>query len=94
MTVHHELRQVTTLCRMCDHGCGMEVTVENGRPVRLKGSRNHPFNRGWLCAKGRSALDLFYSPFRLTCPMIREGSEFKNATWKEALSYASPGCSG
>jgi anaerobic selenocysteine-containing dehydrogenase len=39
MTLNHETRQVTTLCRMCDHGCGMEVTVENEMPVAVKGSR-------------------------------------------------------
>jgi anaerobic selenocysteine-containing dehydrogenase len=38
MTLNHDSRQVATLCRMCDHGCGMEVTVENGKPARVKGS--------------------------------------------------------
>ncbi len=89
MTLNHETRQVTTLCRMCDHGCGMEVTVENEMPVAVKGSRKHPFNQGWLCAKGRSALDFFSSPSRLKTPMIRKGSEFEEATWEDALAYAS-----
>ena len=89
MTLNHDTRQVTTLCRMCDHGCGMEVTVENGKPVRVKGSGNHPFNKGWLCAKGRAALDLFYSPFRLTSPIVREGGGSREVNWDEALSYVS-----
>jgi anaerobic selenocysteine-containing dehydrogenase len=89
MTLNHDTRQVTTLCRMCDHGCGMDVTVQDGEPLRVKGSRNHPFNRGWLCAKGRAALDLFYSPFRLTSPMVREKGELRPASWDEALAYAS-----
>ncbi len=81
--------QVTTICRMCDHGCGMEITVEDGRPVRVKGAKAHPFNKGWLCAKGRAALDLFHSPLRLTSPMIRGEGGFKEVSWDEALSYAS-----
>jgi anaerobic selenocysteine-containing dehydrogenase len=36
---------VPTLCKMCDHGCGVEVMVRDGRPEALKGSTAHPFNR-------------------------------------------------
>jgi anaerobic selenocysteine-containing dehydrogenase len=89
MTLNHETRQVTTLCRMCDHGCGMVVTVENEKPVAVEGSRKHPFNQGWLCAKGRAALDFFNSPSRLKTPMIRKGSGFEEASWEEALAHAS-----
>jgi len=78
---------VPTLCRMCDHGCGMEVTVAGGRPVAVRGNRNHPFNRGWLCAKGRRALDLFYSPRRLTAPLLLSRGRLVPATWKEALDF-------
>jgi len=80
---------VSTLCRMCDHGCGMEVFVEEGRPVRVRGSQSHPFNKGWLCAKGRSALELFYSPLRLKTPMIRTKEGLKEASWEEALAHVS-----
>jgi len=89
MTVNRETRKVTTLCRMCDHGCGMVVTVENEKPVAVEGSRKHPFNQGWLCAKGRAALDFFNSPSRLKTPMIRKGSGFEEASWEDALAYAS-----
>jgi len=34
-----ETRQVTTLCRMCDHGCGMVVTVDKGIRTAVEGSR-------------------------------------------------------
>jgi len=70
---------------MCDHGCGMEVTVEDGRPLAVRGNPKHPFNKGWLCAKGRRALDLFYSPRRLTAPLILSRGRLVPATWKEAL---------
>ena len=56
-------REVSTLCRMCPQNCGMVVTVADGEPIRLKGSKSHPFNKGWLCAKGRRALDFFYSTY-------------------------------
>jgi len=89
MTLNHKTRQVNTLCRMCDHGCGMVVTVTNGIPSAVEGSRKHPFNKGWLCAKGRAALDFFNSPSRLKTPMIRKDSGFVEASWDEALALAS-----
>jgi formate dehydrogenase (coenzyme F420) alpha subunit len=89
MTFDSKTRKVTTLCRMCDHGCGMVVSVEKGIPVAVEGSRQHPFNRGWLCAKGRSAVEFFNSPSRLKTPMIRKGGRLVEASWEAALTYAS-----
>ncbi len=79
---------VTTICRMCPQGCGLEVTVKDGKPVQLKGSKKHPFNKGWLCVKGRAALDLFHSPNRLQTPLIRKQGKFIPVTWEEALKFA------
>jgi anaerobic selenocysteine-containing dehydrogenase len=79
---------ISTLCRMCDHGCGIDVTVEDGKPVSLKGSKNHPFNKGWLCAKGRAALDFFNSSKRLTSPLIRKDGVLLATKWDNALAFA------
>lgn len=83
-----EKREVPTLCRMCDHGCGILVSVENGKPVHIRGNPDHPFNRGWMCIKGKSALDLFYAANRLKTPLIRKGGRLLRASWDEALGYA------
>lgn len=72
---------------MCDHGCGIDVTLTADRPVAVKGSQAHPFNKGWLCAKGRAALDLFYSPYRLSTPLIRKGNKLVSSGWEEAFSF-------
>ena len=82
-------RNIATLCRMCDHGCGIEVAVSDNRPTSLKGSKKHPYNRGWLCAKGRAALDLYFSPERLTDPLIRSNGELISTDWSHALDIAS-----
>ncbi len=82
-----ESQTVTTLCRMCDHGCGMDVTVRAGRPDAIKGAKAHPFNKGWLCAKGRAALDLFYSPNRLSTPLIRKEGKLVPSDWEEAFAF-------
>lgn len=73
---------------MCNQGCGMEVTVEDGQPVKLQGSQHHPYNKGRLCVKGKAGLDLFTSPLRLTSPLIRKGGNLLPVGWEEALDYA------
>ena len=79
---------ISTICRMCDHGCGIEVGVAEGQPVSLKGAKKHPYNKGWLCAKGRAALDFFHHPERLATPLIKKGGKFVPADWNRSLDFA------
>lgn len=65
---------VTSFCRMCPAGCGVNVTVENGVPVRLSGDREHPLSRGYVCPKGRKMIGLVDDPDVLDQPMIRDSS--------------------
>lgn len=66
----------------------MVVTVQEGRPVKVQGSKDHPYNKGWLCAKGRAALDFFYSPQRLSSPLVKKAGGFVAVEWEQALDFA------
>lgn len=70
-------------------GCGMRVYVEDGRPVRIEGDRDNLLSRGFLCEKGRAALELVYHPNRLRYPLRRVGergsNEWQQVTWDDAL---------
>ena len=79
---------ISTICRMCDHGCGIEVGVAEGQPVSLKGAAEHPYNKGWLCAKGRAALDFFNHPQRLATPLIKQDGKFVPVNWNRSLDIA------
>ncbi len=52
----------------CPDACSIEVDVEDGRAVRLRGNPEHPVTRGFLCGKVARYLDRVYSPDRLTHP--------------------------
>ena len=80
-------QMISTICRMCPQGCGLEVTLKNGRPVSLKGAKDHPYSKGWLCVKGRAALDLLHSPNRLSSPLIRKEGKLVSVKWEEALDF-------
>jgi anaerobic selenocysteine-containing dehydrogenase len=83
-----KIATISTICRMCDHGCGIEVGVAEGQPVSLKGTWQHPYNKGWLCAKGRAALDFFHHPHGLTTPLIKKEGKFVPVDWNQALDIA------
>ena len=85
------LRTVKAVCpHDCPDTCGMVVQVDTdtGRAVSLKGDSDHPFTRGFLCAKVNHYLDRVYHPGRLLYPMRRVGRKgegrFERITWNEA----------
>src|SRR5262245_22442540 len=85
-----ELQVIRAVCpHDCPDTCGMLVTVENGKAVKLRGDPDHPFTNGCLCNKVARYLDRVYHPERLLYPQIRTGpkgaGQFRRATWDEAL---------
>jgi len=78
-------RSVLTTCPYCGCGCGIHLPVRNGRLERPIPDRTHPLSRGGLCIKGWSAHEHVHSEDRLTQPLVREGSGFREAQWDEAL---------
>src|SRR5437762_5809379 len=81
-----------TTCYMCACRCGIKVHLKDGRIRYIEGNRNHPVNKGVLCAKGSAGLMNHYSPARLQKPLRRVGprgnGEFQEIEWDEALGLA------
>jgi anaerobic selenocysteine-containing dehydrogenase len=81
-----------TTCYMCACRCGIKVHLKGGAIRYIEGNRNHPVNRGVLCAKGSAGIMQHYSPARLTKPLKRVGErgagEFVEIEWDEALETA------
>jgi len=93
--VSDEIRKTT--CYMCACRCGINVHLrkgENGQPkIRyIEGNRDHPINKGVLCAKGSAGIMQHYSPARLKKPLKRTGArgegKFEEIEWDEALQIA------
>lgn len=83
----------TTIRGCCHHDCPdtcvWDVTVTDGRAVRLRGNRDHPTTRGQLCPKVNRFLERVYHPDRLTTPLRRVGpkgaGELEPIDWETAL---------
>ncbi len=81
-----------TTCYMCACRCGIKVYLQDGEIRYIQGNRNHPVNKGILCAKGSAGIMNFKSPAKLSKPLKRVGprgsGEFKEIEWEEALDTA------
>ena len=94
-SVSDEIRQTT--CYMCACRCGINVHLKSGpdgrdRVAYIEGNRDHPVNKGVLCAKGSAGIMQVTAPSRLTQPMKRIGPRgsgaFEKIGWDEALAIA------
>jgi len=58
-------------CGGCNAGCGVEVKVREGRPIKLDGSRDSVISKGGLCATGQASILSLYDTERLANPLIK-----------------------
>ena len=88
--VSDEVRKTT--CYMCACRCGINVHLTSGRVTYIEGNRDHPINKGVLCAKGASGIMQITAPSRLQAPLRRVGPRgsgaFEEISWDEALQMA------
>jgi anaerobic selenocysteine-containing dehydrogenase len=54
-----------SFCRFCHVVCGIEVDVEDGRVLAVRGGRDHVVSQGYLCVKGRELAEQHTHPSRL-----------------------------
>ncbi|HEX3147342.1 MAG TPA: molybdopterin oxidoreductase family protein [Gemmataceae bacterium] len=84
---------LTTVRAVCPHDCpdtcGLVVTVKDGKAIDLRGDKEHPFTKGFLCQKVSHYLDRVYHRDRLLFPMRRLGpkgeGKFERISWDEAI---------
>jgi anaerobic selenocysteine-containing dehydrogenase len=86
-------RWVRSACKMCLHGCGILVRVEDGVVTKIEGDPTNPDNLGKLCPKGNVGMLRLYDPRRVKAPMVRTNPEkgpgidpgWKEISWDEAM---------
>jgi len=88
--VSDEIRKTT--CYMCACRCGIDVHMKAGKVAYIEGNRDHPVNKGVLCAKGSAGIMQVNAPSRLRAPLKRVGprgsGEFEEISWDEAYGIA------
>ncbi len=83
-----------TTCPLCEAMCGLLVEVDGRRIRSVRGDPEDPFSRGYICPKAAALADLHHDPERIRTPLIRTGSDWREASWDEALDRAAEGLAG
>ena len=84
---------VSTACQGCTQWCAIQIFVQNGRAVRVRGNPLSKTNHGNVCPRGHLIPQQTYDPDRIKVPMKRTNPQkgrgidpgFVPITWDEAL---------
>lgn len=68
------IRTARSFCRICCAGCGMVLGIddEENKIVSIRGDKDNPMSRGYVCFKGLQAEEAHHGPSRLTRPLKRQ----------------------
>jgi len=78
------IRRTKTVCTYCGVGCSFDVWTKDRHILKVE-PLDGPTNGISTCVKGKFGWDFVNSADRLTKPLIREGGNFREASWDEAL---------
>jgi anaerobic selenocysteine-containing dehydrogenase len=60
------------------------VEVENKSIISVRGDKQDPFSRGYICPKAYGLKELYEDPDRLRMPIRRTASGWQEIDWEEA----------
>ena len=80
----------------CPDTCALDVDVEAGRVVAVRGAARSPWTAGMICAKvQRGLVGHVHGPDRVAAPLLRDGPKgagrFREVSWDEALGRVAAG---
>jgi NADH-quinone oxidoreductase subunit G len=68
-------------------GSNLIVQVKNHRVLRVLPLENEPVNECWLSDRDRFSYEGLYAADRLSRPMLKQGGQWKEVDWADALDY-------
>ncbi len=75
-----------TSCVLCAQNCGLIVTVEGNRIVKVTGDKANVRSEGYVCRKGLNVAFHQHQAERLQHPLKRVGDRFERVSWDQALA--------
>jgi anaerobic selenocysteine-containing dehydrogenase len=79
-------RIVHRVCPFCEATCGLAVEVEGNSMVSVRGDKDDPFSRGYICPKAYGLKELHEDRERLRAPVRRTATGWEEISWDDAYS--------
>src|ERR1044071_381983 len=73
-------------CNICEAICGVEIRVEEFQRLNIRGDKDDPFSRGYICPKAVALQDIHYDKDRLKHPVRRTARGWQRIGWDEAFA--------
>ncbi len=83
-----EMVQSATIAPHDCVGSNIYAHVLRGTVKRIVPRTNEAINESWISDRDRFSYEAVYSPDRLQAPRVREGGEWRDIDWEEALERA------
>ena len=83
----HKKAQTThyRACNICEAICGIEITANGEQRLDIRGDKDDPFSRGYICPKAVALQDIYYDKDRLKYPVRRTADGWQRIGWDEAF---------
>ena len=72
-------------CNLTEAMCGVEITVLPDQRLDIRGDKDDPFSRGYICPKASALQDIYYDKDRLKYPVRRTKDGWERIGWNEAF---------
>jgi formate dehydrogenase major subunit len=79
------IRRTKTVCTYCGVGCSFDIWTKDRHILKIE-PLDGPANGISTCVKGKFGWDYTNHADRLRKPLIRDGNDFRESTWDEALN--------
>lgn len=70
----------------CPDSCGFVVHYTEEKGLQVRGDKEHPLTKGFICSKGQALAERVFSLERLRFPLLRDNGRFKRISWEEAYA--------
>jgi anaerobic selenocysteine-containing dehydrogenase len=72
-------------CNLCEAICGIEITAQPGAQLDIRGDKEDPFSKGYICPKAVALQDIHFDKDRLKHPIRRTSRGWQRIAWDEAF---------
>ena len=79
--------RTATTCTQCSVGCQLNIDERYGNVQRtMSVEEDDAVSDGWLCDRGRYNIGFYSDSRRITSPLLRQGSEWLQLEWDDAIA--------
>lgn len=72
-------------CSICEAICGIVITQRADGTLDIRGDKDDPFSRGYICPKAVALQDIHFDKDRLRHPVRRTSQGWESIGWNEAF---------